>query len=463
MTERGRILTTLEKEFFEGFFRRLTNARTASILLRNYAEFPAKMGNDVDIFFRRSDLKRAVGIFQKALSESGGEVIHVHERDYVLAVWFRVGRDEPLTIHLDFYHGAFSWHGLTYLNDDTLLASSRPFQQFRIPRPAHEAANLFLTSLLWGGFFKARYQEQIVKLLTAPDEAAEFDRIIESQFGLAKQFAFVSGLGEKSCDGQMRSYGARLRRTFRSRSFLRNPFAAFFRQSRYWLKEFADVISPPGIHIAILGPDGSGKSTVIAELEKRIGYYFGETVNGHLRPALLPDIGMLLGKRAKNSGPATDPHGQQPHSAVASFIRLIYFWLDYWLGYPLRVWKPRAKNHLVIFDRYSPDLWCDPRRYRLKLPKSLMKMICRLTPQPDLTFVLIGDASVIHRRKAEVLLKTLETLLQNYSEAATANRRTFAIDCNRPVSEVADEIAGLVLKHLKTKAERKLVARASRP
>jgi thymidylate kinase len=454
MNPRGRPLSPVEREFFEKFFRRLADSQVVSVLLRNYENFPAEMGNDLDVFFRRADLQKAVRIFRKTLRESGGEWLHVHERDYVLAVWFRAGRDAPSAIHLDFYHGAFTWHGLAYLNDDELLAASRQWQQFKIPRPAHEAANLFLTSLLWGGFFKARYHEQIRTLLAAPEEKAEFERIVGRRFGAANRPAFIFVREQNPTDKEMRRYAKRLRRAFRLCSFRRNPFVAAFRMSRYWLKELADVFSPPGIHIAVMGPDGSGKSTVIDALKIRIGYYFGETVDGHWRPSVLPDIGVLFGKREKSTGPATDPHGQSPHSPVTSALRFFYYWLDYWIGYPLRVWKPKAKNHLVIFDRYAPDMWCDARRYRLKLPSGLLKCFCRLVPQPDQTFILVADAETIHARKAELPLDTLRELTRRYAEAAKIFPRVQLVDCSRPANEVADEITAGVLNHLKARSRR---------
>ena len=214
------------------------------------------------------------------------------------------------------------------------------------------------------------------------------------------------------------------------------------------------ALSASGIVIAIMGPDGSGKSTVIEAVKARIGYYFGGIVEHHWRPSLLPEIGVLLGRREKNTGPVTDPHGRRPHSRAASLARLMYYWLDYWLGYPWRVWKPKAQNQLVIFDRYAPDMWCDPRRYRLHAPKALLKFICRCVPQPDLTLVLLAKPEVIHQRKGEVPLATLRELLQNYQELAQSGGNVLAVDCSRPVAEIADDLAALVLAKLKAKSER---------
>ena len=214
-----------------------------------------------------------------------------------------------------------------------------------------------------------------------------------------------------------------------------------------------DVEAASGFCLAILGPDGSGKSTVLAALQERIGDYFGETRQHHWRPALLPDVGALFGKK-KKAGPVTDPHGKPPHSVAVSLARVAYYWLDYWLGYPWRVRKPAGQNQLVIFDRYAPDMWCDPRRYRLRAPKALLKFICRCVPQPDLTLVLLAKPEVIHQRKGEVPLATLRELLQNYQELAESGGNVRAVDCSRPVAEIADDLAALVLAKLKAKSER---------
>jgi thymidylate kinase len=454
MSDRGRHLTDGERDFFEKFFQRLDAATIPTVLLRNYDDFPTRIGHDLDVFFRRSDLAPAVKIFRETLATTSGEILHIQELDYVLAVWFRVSPDEPQPIHLDFFHGAFTWHGLAYLSEETLLAASRPKGRFKIPRPAHEALNLFLQSLLWGSFFKLRYRDRLRELLADPAEATAFWALLEDKFGANAKPPFDL-LGKDDPSGQeQRHYAAKLRRALKWRSILRNPPGALFRLARHWRQEFATVLSPPGVHFAVLGPDGSGKSTVIAEVKTRLDDYFGEKVEGHWRPSVLPDIGVLLGQRKNSSGPTTDPHGKKLHSVPMSAFRLCYYWLDYWLGWPLRIRKPKAGNCLVIYDRYAMDMWCDQQRYRLNLPGSVLKFFCRLVPQPDFTFVLTADAKTIHARKGEVPLQTLEALLQRYNAAVKNFPRTRTVDCSRPAAQIADEITSVILEHLKVKAHR---------
>lgn len=450
MNKRGRPLSPVERRFFESFFRRLNESRIPHILLRNYEEFPVQIGNDLDTFFRRSDLPTAVDLFHNVLREFDGELLHTHERDYFCAVWFRATQEEPLPLHLDFYHGAFTWHGLPYLSDAELLESSRQLGDFRVPRPAHEALNLFLGSLLWGGFFKSRYAERIQTLLRSEGEKAEFQSLTERMFGKAGRESLA--LLEQP-DTNTPTHASKLRNALRWRSLVRNPIRTIARLIRYWCVELKTLFNPPGIYIAVLGPDGAGKSTVIEALKEELGCFFGETVQHHWRPTALPDLGVLLGRRQKAIGAVSDPHAHPPHSPLASLGRLLYYWLDYWFGYPLRVWKPRAKNHLVVFDRYAPDMWCDPKRYRLRLPKRVSQLVCALVPQPKFTFVLVADTELIHARKPEIQPEAVTEMLARYNELAGQETRFVKVDCSRPIADISKELAMLVIKHLKGKSE----------
>jgi len=451
MSHWDRPLSSNERQLFGQFLLNLERVGVVAVLLRNYETFPATMGHDLDVFFRREDLPKAVKIFRTVLQKAGGEVLQIHERDYVLAVWFRAAPGEPKTIHLDFYHGAYTWHGLTFLSDAAVIAGARQQGDFKIPRPAHEALSLFLASLMWGAFYKSRYGERIESLLSDPEESVEFFRLLEDKFGPDSRPAFAF-TGENLPDkAAARAYAVRLRSCLQRRSFARQPFRSLFLSARYWWGEMKTVLSPPAICIAVLGPDGSGKSTVIHAVKARVEYFFGETVDRHWRPQLLRDAGVAARQRSERTGSVTDPHGRQPHSMPLSALRFFYYWLDYWLGWPLRVWKFKAKNHLVIFDRYAPDMWCDPRRYRLNLPTSLMKCFCRLVPQPELTFVLLADAETIHQRKGEVPLETVRELLLRYGDAAQQGRRIRAVDCRRTVDQIADEIAAAIMAVLKAK------------
>jgi thymidylate kinase len=206
--------------------------------------------------------------------------------------------------------------------------------------------------------------------------------------------------------------------------------------------------SSRGLVLAVLGPDGAGKSTVLAGLEERIGRRFGEIQRRHWRPHVLPEIGVLLGRRSAQGGPVTNPHGKRPHSAPASFVRLLYYLADYWLGYFPCIVRPHACGELLLFDRHAADMWCDPARYRLGLPVNCIRALCAVAPLPDLTFVLLADAATLAARKGELSSEAATAALARYRLLGETGRRTFSVDATQPADKVIQQIESKINEFL---------------
>ena len=206
-----------------------------------------------------------------------------------------------------------------------------------------------------------------------------------------------------------------------------------------------------GLHIALLGPDGCGKSTLLPLLQERLASHFTGIELYHWRPKVFADAGIVAGARNASTGPNVDPHGKPPHRAPLGLARLFYYLADYWLG-SLAIRRAKAAGRLVLFDRYAPDMACDPRRYRFGLSSGLLNWACRQVPQPDLGFVLVGDAEMLYERKREVPLASLQVLLTRYRALPQANPAYEAIDCGKTPQEVADEIAGKIIARLQNQS-----------
>src|SRR4029079_5533596 len=64
------------------------------------------------------------------------------------------------------------WCGATYLRTETILGNRRLSARGRpVPRIAHDALISWLTSLLFGGFFKERYAPEIRKAVEIDGDA----------------------------------------------------------------------------------------------------------------------------------------------------------------------------------------------------------------------------------------------------------------------------------------------------
>jgi len=437
----SRRLSAQEREFFTRYLASLKAAGIPALLLRNYDEFPEAIGNDLDLFVPRSELSRATGLFTDLLAGMGGELLMQNRREYVLDLRFVFEGGVSQALHLDLYHGAFTWHGQPYLLPEKLLAGAIEHPSgFTVPRPAHEALNMVFASLLWGGFFKARYQPRIEELLAVPLEREEYDRCLAEAFGATTRLGFDPCAPTPPAPELARQAAEKMRRALKRTASQYDRLATLGRSARYWLAEIRTVLRPRGLHVAILGPDGSGKSTAIKSLEATFSRIFVDTHLHHWRPSVLPEVGVLLRKRAPRTGTVEKPHEQPPHSPAVSLLRLLYYLADYWLGYGPHILKRKAQSHLVIFDRYAADMWCDPRRYRLKLPTFAIRLLSWFTPRPDFTFVLLADAPTLAQRKGELPDEALETLLDNYRVLANSGPRCIAIDACRSAAEVTEQM-----------------------
>jgi thymidylate kinase len=446
------LLSSGERDFFRKLLQRWEQEKTVPIFLRNYDAFPESIGNDLDLFFAPSEWQRAWDVFLTGVSAAQGNLLHIHERGYVRAVWFTLP-DSEKPLHLDFYFGAYTWHGLEFLDRNLLRSEALIKKGLHVPRPAHEAWGLVMNSLLWGSFYKKAYHDRLVFLLSDPMEKAEYAKLAHNLLGTKS----LDPSGLSGMDAlEIKGLAALARKKLWARSWKASPLQTGINWLSHWWSEGAVYLNAPGLMVAFLGPDGSGKSTIIERIQREKGWIFGEVSSYHWRPSLLPDIGVLLGKRSgKEKGVVTDPHGQAPHSPVISFLRLFYYWIDYWLGWLLSVWRQKGKNHFILFDRYSWDMWVDPRRYRLQLPQKILSLAAVLTPQPGLLFVLDAPAKILQSRKQEVSAEEINRQRMEYRRIAETHPNARLIDCNRPVEEILSEVKKWVMEEAQGKLHAK--------
>ena len=176
------------------------------------------------------------------------------------------------------------------------------------------------------------------------------------------------------------------------------------------------------IIVSFMGVDGSGKSTLIELLRKKLKNKFRKIKYIHLRPYLI-----LLDKSIVQS----NPHNTKATWPIwLNFIRVLYWLIIYRFFFYLFA---NNSKQLIIFDRYAHDLMIDPIRYKFNLPNRVTKFILNLFPNPTHWIVLNAPIKVLEKRKKELPTRELKKQIRSYLNFAKQRKNSIVINTNNSV------------------------------
>ena len=335
------------------------------------------------------------------------------------------------------------WRGAAVLQTVATLASSRlTADGVRVADSASNALLFWLRPPIWGAIFKPGC-EPLVERAMAEDPTA-FRQLLVRTFGAVEGQRLFDLAEQKKYAAAVQGVRA-LRKALWIRAVLRRPFATIGGLLHHVAMELGVRFHPPLPWVAVLGPDGSGKTTILDAVSELLQPTVPHRRIFHWRPGVLKPTN-------PDAGPVTDPHGQIPRSLPVSLIKLVFLLADWWLGYWKRIVPLSARLHFCLFDRCYYDLLVDPRRYRYGGPMILARWIGALVPQPGLVVLLEAPAEVLQARKREVPLEETQRQLAAYRELVTALPGGRIVNCARPVAEVARDVRDLIVQMLRERA-----------
>jgi hypothetical protein len=191
--------------------------------------------------------------------------------------------------------------------------------------------------------------------------------------------------------------------------------------------------------VVVAGPDGAGKSTVVEHLVREV--LPGPTRRLHHRPHLL---------RGRSSGDqvVTEPHRDPPYPTWLSVVKLCYLYVDFLLGWTLRVRPWLRDGGDVVIERGWWDLSVDPLRYRLQVPSQVARFLGHLLPRPDVTVVLGGSPAPIAARKSELSVDETARQLAEWKRLPQRALRAVHVDTGTPIAQVRDRVQRAVIASL---------------
>lgn len=418
------------KTVFADYFRTLEERGIPAVILHSYHGYPETIPSDIDYAVATPDLAKLPGILHEVALRNGWVVAQEFQHQ-VTACYSIIIDPEMPTRFLKLDACSHYVKDLCFLIPaETLLKDRIPFKGFYIPAPAAEF--IYTVAKIFG---KNKDPEPYLSSLKGL-----YDRDVH---GAESRFSALFGDTGRTARDWLGTPPAEWRQLDRIMRH-RNRYGPLLLWKEF-LRRLSRAIHPTGLHLTLLGPDGVGKSTLIARLKVLLEPCFRKQLLLHFRPMLL--------ERAPR-GVVSDPHAKQPRSMVSSLLKVCYYFADNLLGYWALVYPAKACSTLIVFDRSFEDMLVDQRRYRLQGTGWLVKLLGSFLPRPDLTLILDAPPEVVHRRKPE--LPVAEILRQRgvLMTLGQGSPKNILIPAEGDADAVASRVAGVVISALASRRRR---------
>lgn len=422
------------------FFHALDTAQIRYCVLHSWEHLPGTLSDDLDVAVHPDDRWKLASVFSALRDRDCApvQVINYFAGAYAFRfAWLDGSAVRLLAIDIIFDHQRGV---LMRPSAKQLIAGRRPYGAFWIAAPEAEFSYL-LARRTWKRRVTAAQIRQLKILATHLGQpkveslAAElFLRRINLEFARA---CLVGNPKPFLTEGRASAWKT---------SIVRNPL----RLGRLLVLDAARRVrrwrQPTGLFVVVMGPDGSGKSTLIENLLQTFGPLFQQHRTFHWRP-------MLLWPPRRPSA-TTRPHSLPAYGRPFSMMRLLAHVLDYGLGYWFVIHPLLVRSGLVIFDRYYDDVGIDPKRYRYGGPLWLHRLLGVAVPKPHLRLVLDAPEEVILSRKQEVEPQEIRDLRRLYSEYQQSHRDCRFVDSASSIAAVAVESTRAIIDVLTARAQR---------
>jgi thymidylate kinase len=411
---------------------RFARSNVRYCVLHGWSRLPAWSSGDFDMAIAPEQLE----IIDNALeNDCGGQIVQLlqHEKTGFFFVARCDGEKDFVLVDAATDYRRDS---RIFFSSDELLDGARDWNGFKVAAPEVEYAYLLVKKISKRSI-GSHQQDRLAELHDAI--GPEASRIAVTLLGETHGKQVDGWIGVRQWDEFGRQIST-LRKVLKRTVLRRDPLNAV----RYWMSDIGRRLNrwrnPSGLLVAIMGPDGAGKSTLIAGLDRILGSAFRHTDSFHLRPAILKSRG--------DGPPVTDPHGMPPRSTSASVAKVAFYAAEYVLGYALRLKPALGHTTLIFADRYFDDLMIDPRRYRYGGPASLLRLTRRIIPKPDLWLFLDVPEEQLLGRKSEVSLEEARRQRAAYRELAAETRNAVVIDGSCEAPAVVAQAAEAAIDHL---------------
>jgi O-antigen/teichoic acid export membrane protein len=177
-----------------------------------------------------------------------------------------------------------------------------------------------------------------------------------------------------------------------------------------------------GLSLALLGPNGVGKSTAAISLQRSL-------------PFDVRIVYMGMWKRTKHRG------------KLGTVLEIAFRPLRIWLRY-LVAYQHQLRGRIVVFDRYVYDALLPPTPPLLRTKRAYFLFLAHALPRPGATVFLDVPGAVAYDRKHESRPQVLESERRLYAELTKRSISVELIDAAAAADAVRAELTTILWRQL---------------
>jgi thymidylate kinase len=288
--------------------------------------------------------------------------------------------------------------------------------------PDDELYALLLHCLLDKGVISPKRESQLEQLVLADREAGPARRLAA---GLLPSEWTTERLEQAIRAGEwarLESLSHPIRRRLRRRDPLGSMRRTLGRSVVGLIEPFL-LLHRPGLTIALVGPDGAGKSTLAERIENSLG---------------LPVRCVYMGLWPRGS------------SRLPKFVGVFEIPVR-----PFRIWGRylRAVGHrrlgrVVVFDRYPLDATLPPKGRLIRFKLIYFWFLAHCAPAPDLLVILDAPGELLFARKGEEDPVSLERDRRYFRALADRVKNSVIVDASPPEADVFEQVDRVIWNRL---------------
>lgn len=300
------------------------------------------------------------------------------------------------------------------------LATRRRHGDIFIPAPECELVMLLLHCVLDKGDFAPAHIERLQALRHQISDEYRLAALLATYWSPTMTWTQLAAY----IDAGQWSVLLLARKALTERLTSRDPLGTWGRRIRQRLLRKLNTWilarRPPAITVALLAPDGAGKSTLTDGIQH--AFYF-------------PVRSVYMGLYQKGSGKLLD----LPLPGVGLLERLVRQWWRYGLAR-----YHQARRRLVVFDRYTYDALLSPRQPLNRLKRWRRWLLAHACPAPDLVILLDAPGELLFARKGEHSAAVLEQQRQQYLALQAHLPHMAVVDATQEADQVRRTVTALI-------------------